>query len=140
MSPWKILPAAMAAFGLATPAVAQMASPQQLLSHADANHDGRVTRAEFLASRASAFDRLDSGGRGYVPLNTVDNRPRLRALVGPALAAADLNHDGRVTRAEFVAAPTPVFDTADANHDGVVDPAEANAFAAGAKSLGARSR
>jgi Ca2+-binding EF-hand superfamily protein len=35
-----------------------------LLEQADANHDGKVTREEFMSSRAEQFTRLDSNGDG----------------------------------------------------------------------------
>jgi hypothetical protein len=40
---------------------------------------------------------------------------------------ADANHDGVVTKAEFVAAAMQRFDKADTNHDGIVTKAERQA-------------
>ena|GEM_PF-832257 len=61
---------------------------------ADANHDGKLTRAE-----ASDF------------------------IAGEVFAARDINHDGRLTKAEWTAADKRAaaeFDKRDADHDGVV--------------------
>ena len=40
------------------------------------------------------------------------------------LASADANNDGNITREEFLARPTQMFDRLDANHDGVISTAE----------------
>ena len=126
-----LLIAAVALAATAAPVLA--AAPpglDVLFSEADANHDGVVTRSEFVAARASHFDQLDRHHLGYLSMDQRPSRPRARSLLQTLLATADADHDGRVTQAEFDAAPTPAFDQADTNHDGVVDRAEAAAFAA----------
>jgi Ca2+-binding EF-hand superfamily protein len=94
------------------------------LPRADQNRDGSVTRAEFLAYRATQFARFDRNRDGV--LSNADRPPRqverMAGLDIDALYAAfDLNRDGQVTRAEFNSAPTPAFDVADANKNNVVD-------------------
>lgn len=106
------------------------------LRAADSNHDGVVERAEFIAYRASNFSRLDRNGNGV--LEESDIPTFLRGRGGPIDFAAmkvqfDANHDGVISRQEFVYGPTPVFDLADANHDGRVTLAELQAAATRAR-------
>lgn len=103
-------------------------NPDSLLREADANHDGVVTRGEFLAARMSQFDMLDRRRQGYLSLDAlphlastrINGADRLRDL----LRLADANRDGKITRWEFDHAPAPVFEAADTNHDGLLDKTE----------------
>jgi Ca2+-binding EF-hand superfamily protein len=119
--------AAMAACG------AQAASRTRgaALDKADANHDGDITRDEFKASRAAQFARLDRNGDDVVTLSEFphlakSNRPKAQKLKA-VIQYADRDGDGRVTRAEFVDGPSPLFDRADRNHDGRLSRDEAAA-------------
>ncbi len=125
------------ALSVAAPAAAQQAADAAQaiarLMEADANRDGQVTRAELISWRSANFTRFDRNGDRMV---SIDDTPAfLRASsIGDQLASMikqyDANGDGRLTRAEFVDGPTPLFDLADANHNGVVTKAEADAAAA----------
>lgn len=103
----------------------------------DANSDGVLTRAEFDAGRAATFARLDADRNGQL------TREEMRAERGErrgrggwrghrggpggpggGLAGADANNDGNITREEFLARPTEMFNRLDANHDGVISTAE----------------
>jgi Ca2+-binding EF-hand superfamily protein len=114
-----LLAGAPAALAQAAP---DMSNALERIMQADANNDGQVTKAEFLAYRAQQFSRLDRNGDGFI---TMDDVPRLMASrFQPRLQMLqqqfDANHDGKVSRDEFVNGPTRGFDMADANHDGVV--------------------
>lgn len=97
---------------------------------ADANHDGSISRDEFLSGPASRFQELDKNSDGQL---SQDERPERHSghhrggdrhgLMGEV----DSNNDGSVTRAEFVAAGDQMFQRLDANHDGQVTQAEADA-------------
>lgn len=122
-----LIPAALATFGgsaMAQPILRP--NPETLIVQADANHDGLTTRAEFQAARAAEFNRLDRARLGYIsvltlpPMAVAAGGEKLRA----ALAIADANHDGRVSRAEFTNAPAPNFELADVDHNNVVTQAE----------------
>lgn len=141
----RLVPTLLAPLALAAllPAAAQamprFGSPEAVLDRADANRDGRVSRAEFLAARAAQFDQLDRNHDGVV---TLAEYPRLASSRRPGaehlkilISAADRNRDGQVDRGEFVNAPTLVFDHADANRDDMLDKAELAAARAELQSL-----
>ena len=128
-----LLPLALLCF--ATAAMAQNPTGPDVseligrIAQADTNGDGQITRAELIAYRAGQFSRLDRNGDGFIDTNDVPGmvasrfEPRIRQMN----AQFDANHDGRVSRDEFVNGPTLGFDMADANHDGVVTQAELRA-------------
>ncbi|NBC36160.1 signal transduction protein [Novosphingobium sp. FSY-8] len=102
------------------------------LMEADTNGDGQVTRVELIARRGQQFERLDRNQDGH---STLDEIPALfRGRFEPAfqllLREFDANHDGKISRAEFINGPTRGFDLADANHDGIVTRAEVEAASA----------
>jgi len=106
----------------ASTAQAAARTPGAALEKADANHDDYITRDEFKASRATQFDRLDRNDDGVVSLSEFprlvkSNRSKTQALKA-VITHADRDGDGRVTRAEFVDGPAPLFDRADRDHDG----------------------
>lgn len=98
------------------------------LTEADTNHDGRITRAEFLSQRATRFDGLDRNHDGVISKKDIGGLASFSSSIkrkfDQLLSFADANHDGMVTRAEFNAAPPLVFEWADKNHDGVVTATE----------------
>jgi Ca2+-binding EF-hand superfamily protein len=126
-----ILSAACLAAMAVTSAHAASRTPGAALEKADTNHDGYVTREEFKASRAAQFARLDRNGDGAVMLSEY---PRLAKSNGAraqklkmVIGHADRDGDGKVTRAEFVDGPSPLFDRADSDHDGRLSSAESAA-------------
>jgi hypothetical protein len=121
---------ALAAASFAMPATAQMMGrdPAAMLDKADTDHDGRISRAEFVAARAGSFAKMDRNGDGAVSRSDFGRLLKLRPQAGDRLdmmiAEMDANHDGKITQAEVIAAPTLLFDRADADHDGFIDQAE----------------
>lgn len=105
-----------------------------VLDKADMDHDGRITRTEFIAARRAMFDRLDRNHDGVVSKDDFGRlrrfRPKAAEQIDAFIASADADHDGRVTRAELESAPTKGFDLLDTNHDGVIDATERSAAAA----------
>ncbi|WP_404710251.1 EF-hand domain-containing protein [Sphingomonas sp. MMS24-J13] len=122
--------ATAAATLVAIPASARMPGrdPAAMLDKADTDHDGRISRAEFIAARAADFARLDRNGDGVISrldfTRILKFRPQAAARIDAMIAAMDSDHDGKVTRAELAAAPPLLFDRADADHDNFVDKAE----------------
>ena len=96
------------------------------LASADGDGDGTITRVELEKARATAFTRLDQNNDGALDANDVP--PRLRRMMAGRLAeglsAFDTDHDGRVSRREFIHGPSAAFTTADADRDGRVTSAE----------------
>jgi Ca2+-binding EF-hand superfamily protein len=109
------------------------AARQHGVFQSDANSDGILTRQEFDAGRTATFTRLDTNNDGQL------TREERRAERGEhhgrrgggrhgggmhGFEGADANSDGNITRDEFLARPTQMFDRLDANHDGVITTAE----------------
>ena len=128
------------AASLALSAAAQGRDPGEMLERlrqADADGDGAVSKAEFAAFRTRMFDRLDRDGDGFASAGDLPARAAggTAGGAGDMLARADADGDGKVSRAEFAAAPSPGFDRLDADGDGTVTQAE---FAAAAQALRVR--
>ena len=119
--------------GLSAPAAAQQGQdPMEMLDQADRNGDGSITWAEVMASRESTFAQLDRNRDGFADSQ---DRPRIGGdrfdQAMRQFASADANRDGRISRSEFMNAPSPQFDAADTNKDRVLSPAEIRAASAG---------
>ncbi len=119
---------------LATPCFAQT-SPSRIdlmarMDQADANRDGDVTRAELIAWRTANFTRFDRNRDGVLSDNDIPRFVRgtsIGAQFDELKVQFDTNRDGRVTRDEFIGAPTVLFDAADVNRDNVLTRAERDA-------------
>jgi hypothetical protein len=98
---------------------------------ADANKDGRITRAEMRAAREQGFRAMDANNDGVI---SAEERQQLAAAAaakkkgkgggGDRTAGMDANGDGKITRTEFLNAPMRGFDRLDANDNDVVEAAE----------------
>lgn len=102
----------------------------RLLERADRNDDSALDAAEAHAAAERRFARLDRNGDGVLELGE-RARPAARRTPpgrdvqrGQRLQALDTDHDGRVSRAEFLAAADARFAAADSNHDGRLGPQE----------------
>ena len=110
-------------------------------SRADANHDGRIDRAEFRADAVALFDRLDANGDRVIDgfeisayektiapeLNEQTDaggagRAYFALLNEPEpVSGADQALDLRITMAEWLAATDRRFDLLDARKTGFLD-------------------
>jgi hypothetical protein len=105
----------------------------------DANHDGNISRQEFMAKRPEVHEervmimRDGPGGAPGAPLPPMDGHPGMMrmhmhqggmAMGGHMFEMADANRDGRVSLAEAQSAALAHFDKADLNHDGKITPDE----------------
>jgi hypothetical protein len=99
------------------------------LEQADANHDGKVTKQEYIDARAAQFARMDRNGDGFIDAADMreDANERGQRAAAALRGRIDSNGDGKISKEEFVNAPTMVFDKFDANKDGVLDATELEA-------------
>jgi Ca2+-binding EF-hand superfamily protein len=127
---------------ISTPCLAQATANRAdliaRLEQADANRDGAVTRAELIDWRRANFTRFDrnrDGGLSDADMPAFLRATSIGAQFDQLKVQFDANRDGRVTREEFVGAPTVVFDAADANRDNVLTRSERNAALAAARAV-----
>jgi hypothetical protein len=101
----------------------------------DTNGDGHVSKAEWLAYQEKVFAALDKGKTGTVDekefLNpesdmvTFATGGYVRGLQTKAMMhKIDIDGDGTVSRDEFIAYETKIFDMMDKNHTGSLGPQE----------------
>ena len=92
----------------------------------DANRDGKLTRAEFNAGFADAMLKVYNLGPDGVITPAEWNDVERGGRGGGSFKRLDVNHDGKLTRAELSngkerdAVVTAIFDRIDKNHDGVI--------------------
>jgi Ca2+-binding EF-hand superfamily protein len=144
----------VASTGFAT-AHARGGGPGPMLSQADKDGDGTVSRDEFRNARAEHFARMDRNSDGY--LDEADRRTGAKAPQAdtqtnaeqPAredvrhkrmhkhmhrgmhkgmLERLDADGDGRLSKDEFVDGAMPMFDKADTDGNSVLDTKELEAM------------
>jgi hypothetical protein len=131
---------------LSAPSMAQAMRPgaEGMFDRADANDDGSVSKAEFIAARGEQFTKFDRNSDGYLDSNDVPKRLAARRQQnggGELLKGQfDANGDGKVTQEEFVNGPTLIFDRADADGNDVLDPKELAAAKEAAKAQASQRR
>lgn len=116
-------------------------------SSPDANHDGKVTLAEFQAWARTEILRLDANHDGKVTnpewtrggaslpgaIATRGFPSTGQAGAAPLFPQMDTNGDGALVASEIDAAAADRFRELDVNHDGVLSGAELTQLAAGMK-------
>jgi len=108
-----------------------------LFDKLDTNHDGVISRQEFMAARTELHERrtmamrevLGPGSLGMEQMGDMQMRDQRAMRMHGGFAAhlfamADTNHDGRVSLQEAEAAALAHFDRMDLNHDGKITPDE----------------
>jgi hypothetical protein len=104
------------------------------LDNADANHDGKVTRQEFTDARAALFARLDRNSDGFV--DDADGGGRQGGQRAAAIRdRLDGNDDGKISKDEFLNAPSLLFSRFDADKNDVLDAKELEAARGAAERL-----
>jgi Ca2+-binding EF-hand superfamily protein len=95
-----------------------------LMRMLDTDNDGTVDLAEAKKAASALFDKLERDKDG-----TLDKRELARRLSAKELAAADPDHDGTLTKDEYLAVVEQRFNAADPDHDGTLDAKELNTAA-----------
>jgi Ca2+-binding EF-hand superfamily protein len=90
----------------------------------DTDNDGTVDLAEAKKAASALFDKLERDKDG-----TLDKHELSRRLSAKELAAADPDHDGTLTKDEYLAVVEQRFKAADPDHDGTLDAKELNTAA-----------
>lgn len=92
------------------------------LKRLDTDHDGAVTRAEFMTPRKGEFARLDANKDGVADQAEmsapIEQRSEYR--IKRLMKRLDANGDGKVTREEFQDGPRARFAARDLNSDGTI--------------------
>ena len=98
------------------------------LKAADTNADGLISRSEAAAlpRLAEHFDAIDTNKDGQVSFEEL-RAFHAKGRGGHHLKKADTDGDGKVSKAEALAAAAAAFDRADTNKDGFITPEEAKA-------------
>jgi len=111
-----------------TPASAQGAAEDPFVQSAalwDADHNGTYTCDEWKQYASRIFNLADRNHDGYVDATEFKTIRSAAPMFKEAdVAYFDDNHDGRVSREEFVSKPNPLFARYDSNGDCKVTPAE----------------
>jgi Ca2+-binding EF-hand superfamily protein len=92
-----------------------------LIRRLDTDNDGTVDLGEAKAAASALFDKLEHDKDG-----TLDKHELARRLSAKELAAADPDHDGTLTKDEYLALVEQRFGAADPDHDGTLDAKELN--------------
>ncbi|MGB8600638.1 MAG: hypothetical protein WCD42_00400 [Rhizomicrobium sp.] len=103
-------------------------SPVQTLLRFDANHDGKITRAELENGLKAEYAAADTNHDGVLELEEYRavNDQRWKQFGAAATPLADWNGDGVVDFSEFSGGPRTLFEQIDANADGILTPQELN--------------
>ncbi len=113
---------------LATPAAAQDGTRMMdQMAKADSDHDGKISKAEFVSYRSQQFDRLDRDGNGVLDDGDMPRMAKAARMIKERTAGLDADGNGVISRSEFDNGATTAFDMADANRDGYVTSQELDA-------------
>jgi hypothetical protein len=102
---------AFAALGTAVPALAGD------WKAADADGNGKISKAEYDASAKAGWTKMDKDGNGQISAAEAGDK-------AAKWKAADTNGDGQLSSAEYMAKKSAWFTTADADKDGAISQAE----------------
>jgi hypothetical protein len=85
----------------------------------DSDNDHTLSLDEVKAAASAHFDKLNKDGDSTLETKEV------QGVIGPkAFKAADVDHDGSLSKDEYLALVKKLFEKADADHDGTLNSAE----------------
>jgi hypothetical protein len=149
---YRLLLAAVAT-AMAAPAFAAPHEGNAFVHDYDADHDGKVTRAEFDAGRAARYKATDTNGDGWVseseyveeyrarlekelaasdrtPEKKEEERQRQIRQTYIRFGVLDKDKDGKMTKAEYDVSGARAFSEQDADGDGTITAADVKITAA----------
>jgi len=88
-------------------------STASIFTAVDTDKDGTIDEAEARQAASALFDRLDTDKDGTLDANELRGH-----LSNEELQSNDPDHDGTLTKDEYLAIVVQRFKVADANHDG----------------------
>ena len=96
--------------------------PDQIWKAYDLNGDGKITRGEFMAVRATCFAKYDANDEGMLSREQIRkfSPPQLRDRIDAAFSRLDLDGDGLISREEFARESDRLFRQLDTNGDGII--------------------
>jgi Ca2+-binding EF-hand superfamily protein len=90
-----------------------------VIAQYDTDKDQTLSLDEVKAAASAHFDKLNKDGDSTLETNEV------KGVLGPkAFAAADADHDGTISKSEYLALVEKLFKRADVNHDGTLNATE----------------
>lgn len=111
--------AAVVAAILVSGASNAMAGDSDLVSKYDKDNDKSLDLNEVTAATSAHFDKLNKDGDSMLEANEV------KGVMGlSAFKAADADHDGTLSKDEYLALVAKLFKQADIDHDGSLTAAE----------------
>ena len=122
---WIVLVVAAATSGCNS-LLGPLPGPPTLFEQMDADHDGKLSRAEFSAGFADAMLTVHNLSREGLITPAQWNSVERPGRAGSSFGRLDENHDGKLSRAEMSsgrerdAAVNAIFDRIDTNHDGYI--------------------
>ncbi len=116
--------------GLATAAEPYLPRVQKAFDRIDANHDGKLTSAEFLPLAQKRFLRDDGNGDGAVSTAEIDQalKSAMERRRNRILATMDADKDGTISKTELDKFAEALVKGADTDADGGVTLAEVRGF------------
>jgi Ca2+-binding EF-hand superfamily protein len=112
-------------------------APGAMFERADANGDGALTREEFVNARSDQFGKRDRNGDHFIDSTDLSERVAARPRASQAMNAIvnqfDADHDGKLSKEEFVAGGVTIFERADSDKNGALDAKELEAAKAAVK-------
>lgn len=112
-----VVAAIAALVGAASPALARTKRPA--IAGIDTDNDGTVDLGEAKKAAEDLFDRLDKDKDGTLTFKELQGR-----LSRKEFAAADVDHDGTISKNEYFALVVQRFKAADTDNDGTISEAE----------------
>lgn len=102
---------------------------ENVLQKLDKNHDGKVSKKEYMDAIAVAFDKLDKNRDGVLTKEEIQLNKKIDAE--KFMEEVDENRDGKIIKEEFEKAAKRRFTAIDKNMSGDIDKEEWDSYYSG---------